>query len=517
MARRVTQLPTRSKRNTTSRDVLLLSNKDTGKNFQIPITEVFPKLNNGSVAGNTGNTATILPSGTSTQLFVGGGSADSTTGVDNNTLVFRGIRVDVAGSATAPSTVNHNNTTCPLQIFSESTSNSAKGNVLLGWDPTNYDLSNFSNTTSGFLSTVNLASNVTGSLPVANGGTGVTSIGKGSVLLATGTDTLGAVTPSGNGKVLITNQTTGVPAWSTLTAGTNVTIAESAGGITINSSIGTISSTLDTSNNSIDIGTGWLSGDGTNEGININASGKVFIGSGTPGSYFTNDLNVNSSISLGSQTGSDQSISMKPTTSGSTANLTISGSDASGTGLNGGRTTIEAGDGDTNGSGGGLYLKAGRKAGTGTEGNIYLQTGSATSLQIDENNDVTVNSGSLIITSATEGIVHTGSGTVTQATDHTTGVTLNATSGVITLAGVALNAAAEADFTVTNSTVQTDSVILLTVQSPVASTAVDNATLSAQTNDIRNGSFKIRLSNPGAANTSTTAHKIHFLIINNSV
>ena len=50
----------------------------------------------------------------------------------------------------------------------------------------------------------------------------------------------------------------------------------------IASSIGTISSTLDTSNNNIDLGTGWLSGDGTAEGINIDSTGKVFIGDSNP-------------------------------------------------------------------------------------------------------------------------------------------------------------------------------------------------------------------------------------------
>ena len=84
------------------------------------------------------------------------------------------------------------------------------------------------------------------------------------------------------------------------------------------------------------------------------------------------------------------------------------------------------------------------------------------------------------------------------------------------MAGVALAAGAEADFAVTNSTVQTDSVILLTVQSPAAASATDNATLIAQLDAVANGSFNIRLTNPGAATTSTNAHKIHFLVINNS-
>jgi len=107
-------------------------------------------------------------------------------------------------------------------------------------------------------------------------------------------------------------------------------------------------------------------------------------------------------------------------------------------------------------------------------------------------------------------------GSVTQATNKGTGVTLNTTSGVITLAGVALSAAAEADFAVTNSTVQADSVILLTVQSSAAASATDNATLCAQLDEVNAGSFNVRLTNPGAGNVDTNAHKIHFLVINNS-
>ena len=142
--------------------------------------------------------------------------------------------------------------------------------------------------------------------------------------------------------------------------------------------------------------------------------------------------------------------------------------------------------------------------------------GSATQgLTLDAASDVTVNAGSLIITGAAEGIVHTNSGTVTQATDHTTGVTLNTTSGVITLAAVALAATTNAEFTVTNSTVQADSVILLTIQDE---NTTNNAQLAVATHTIAGGSFKISIVNPHSSGaTSTTASKIHFLVINNSV
>ena len=76
--------------------------------------------------------------------------------------------------------------------------------------------------------------------------------------------------------------------------------------------------------------------------------------------------------------------------------------------------------------------------------------------------DVTVG-GNLIITDATDGIKHTNSGTVTQGTSITTGVTLNASSGVITMHATAIAADENIEFTVTNSVVQADSVILMTM------------------------------------------------------
>ena len=124
----------------------------------------------------------------------------------------------------------------------------------------------------------------------------------------------------------------------------------------------------------------------------------------------------------------------------------------------------------------------------------------------------TITSGDLIISNGAKGIVHTGSGTVTQATNHTGGVEINKTSGVIQLAAVALNAATNAEFTVTNSTVDSDSIILVSMQDE---NTTDNAQLTCATHTIGSGSFKITLHNPAATGaTSATASKIHFLVIN---
>ena len=79
---------------------------------------------------------------------------------------------------------------------------------------------------------VDLAAEVTGTLPVANGGTGATSLTDGGVLLGSGT---GAITATGvlaNGQLLIGDGTSD-PTVATLTEGSNITITEGAGSITI--------------------------------------------------------------------------------------------------------------------------------------------------------------------------------------------------------------------------------------------------------------------------------------------
>ena len=504
MALRARDLGKKTKSSTTTNEVLIVQNTDTNQASQFPLNDVFPMLQDGGTTSGSKTLGSALGTGATTPLFVGGGFGSSITGSDKNTLIFKGVR--------------SNDTV--IEIKNETLSaDPTRGNLVIDFNQSLLDLDACDNSTSAFLkqATLSNSNHVTGTLPVANGGTNATALLDKAVLVsqASGTDTLRSLAMSTNGQLLIGG--TSGPAVSTLTAGTNVTITNADGRITIAAALSTLSSTLDTANNNIDLGSGWLSGDGSNEGIQLDTSGKVFIGGGTPTSYFTNGVNIADSISLGSSTGSNQNIAMKPTTSGATAALSITGSNADGTSNAGGRVTIAAGDGDTNGNGGDLYLDGGRKAGSGTEGDVILRTGGTTALTVDENQDVNVNSGSLVIDTATEGIVHKGSGTIAQSTNHSTGVTVNSTSGVITLAGVALAAGAEAEFTVTNSTAQIDSIILLTVQSPAASVATDNATLVAHVSAVANGSFNIRLTNPGQGNTTTNAHKINFLIINNSV
>ena len=128
--------------------------------------------------------------------------------------------------------------------------------------------------------------------------------------------------------------------------------------------------------------------------------------------------------------------------------------------------------------------------------------------------DITATAGNVVVTGATKGIIHTNSGTITQGTSATTAVEINTTSGVITTYAAALAATTNVEFTVTNSTVQADSVVLVTMQDE---NTEDNKQLACAIHTVAAGSFIISIVNPhSATSTSATSSKIHFLVINNS-
>tara|TARA_R110001632_G_scaffold26172_1_gene70940 strand:+ start:700 stop:2127 length:1428 start_codon:yes stop_codon:yes gene_type:complete len=414
---------------------------------------------------------------------------------NKNQLNFKGIKSGDAGLLTV-STASNNIVITPLE--------------------SGIDLSLCNNTNSLFNSGVDFTATVTGENSVINGGTGLSTIAKGAILYASGTDTIKATPALTNGQLFIGNATTGIPSLATLTGGDNVTISNTAGSISIAASLATMSAVLDMANYGIDLGTGWLSGNGTAEGININSDGKVFVGEDTPTAAFVDTLNIKGGIRFTN----NSAPTIKPTaTTGSNVGMAVtieSGGSASGAA---GNLNLTAGTASGDAAGGTVNITAGRDTSGSSDGYVCLKTytgGTATAgLTVSsEGQNVTVDTGNLVITQASKGIIHSGSGTVTQATDHTTGVTMNTTSGVIQLAAVALAAATNAEFTVTNSTVQADSVILITMQDE---NTVNNAQLSCAIHTVVGGSFKVSIFNAAATGaTSTTASKIHFLVINNS-
>lgn len=103
----------------------------------------------------------------------------------------------------------------------------------------------------------------------------------------------------------------------------------------------------------------------------------------------------------------------------------------------------------------------------------------------------------------------TGAGsTVTQITNRSTGVTINALCGTITTDTTSLAAAAEATFTVTNSSVAINDVIILNARSGQANAGGVTLTVSA----VAAGSFDITVGNTNAS-AETGAIIINFAVI----
>jgi len=470
-------LTTLAKTTVASTDYLLVTNNSSRLSKKLSVETLFPSL-----------------------VTAGSGSESLFASITNkNQLNLKGIKSGDTGLLTVATTSN---------------------NIVLTALEAGIDLSLCNNTTSGFTNGVDFTGIVTGENSVANGGTGLSTIAKGALLYANTTDNIAATTAmSTNGQLLIGNATNGYPSVATLTAGSsNLTIVNGAGTITLDANLSTLSAHLvaSTYNINLDYATGqsWVSGDGTNEGIAVDAAGKVFMGQSTPTAFYQDSLNIIGGIRFANTSAP----TLKPNDSGDGvvgANVTVQGGTS--TNSQAGHLYLNAGLGGS-GTAGSVVVTAGKSA-SGTDGDIQLKTYSGSSSVAGltvaaEGQNVTVDTGNLVITGAGKGIVHTGSGTVTQASNHATGVTINATSGVITLAAVALAATTNAEFTVTNSTVQADSVILVTMQDE---NTTDNKQLACAIHTVAGGSFIISIINPHSATaTSATASKIHFLVINNS-
>lgn len=104
-------------------------------------------------------------------------------------------------------------------------------------------------------------------------------------------------------------------------------------------------------------------------------------------------------------------------------------------------------------------------------------------------------------------LVTTNFGTVTQATSKSTGVTLDAAAGQITMNNASLAAAAEVSFTVTNSKVKSTDTVNLNIKSGATAGAY-----SAFVDAVADGSFQISVTNQSAGALGE-AIVINFVVI----
>jgi len=312
----------------------------TAANYKLLIQDLFPAMN--------------TLGATSESLFV--------NVTNKNTLNFKGIK-SLDSLLTVATTSN---------------------NITLQVNPGNINLDDCDNSVSQFITgPIDLTSAITGALQAINGGTGLTTLTANSLFIGNGTSALTALGVANNGQIPI-GRTGLSPVLANITAGTNVTVTNGSGSITIAASLTTLTANLNGAGYNI-YGLGWLSGDGQNEGIAINSAGKVFIGSSTPSAFYTYDLNVNNSIALN---GSNiQYISMGSSATPSTLLLQGTTSTSASTG---GTVIITAGTGSAIAGGGIAYLSGGDAAGTFGGGGVVL-TGGATATGIGGN--ITLNGG----------------------------------------------------------------------------------------------------------------------------
>lgn len=105
-----------------------------------------------------------------------------------------------------------------------------------------------------------------------------------------------------------------------------------------------------------------------------------------------------------------------------------------------------------------------------------------------------------------------GDGTVTQGTSVTTGVTLNASSGVITTFSQSAAAGATSTFTVTNSCCLSTSVVVVSVGN-YAGTFGTNGFPLVTVSAVSAGSFAVTVVNAAPTNALSGALKIHFAVL----
>lgn len=105
-------------------------------------------------------------------------------------------------------------------------------------------------------------------------------------------------------------------------------------------------------------------------------------------------------------------------------------------------------------------------------------------------------------------LVRQGQGAVTQITNITTGVTLNALSGEITTVSQTVAAAGEADFVVTNNKVAATDVVVACIKTHTSAGAFLVAVAA-----VAAGQFTLRLSNLHASAAGDNVLKISFYVL----
>ena len=199
-------------------------------------------------------------------------------------------------------------------------------------------LNGFLKATAGAISTslINLTTDVTGTLPVANGGTGWGSVASGSLLYGNGSSALATTSAGVAGQVLALLN--GIPTWTsttTFTGGTGISTAYSNGQVTVtNTGVTSLAQTYGTNQTgAVSLATSSASFNGLTFGQNITNTGSTFTftptvsgtlgvaGGGTGANSFTT-----SQLLYGAGSGALQSVATSSVSNGT--GISISGNAA---------------------------------------------------------------------------------------------------------------------------------------------------------------------------------------------
>ena len=367
----ITSLSTLSKTNVDSNEFLLVANSSTKSARKFQLQSLFPAVSTGGSSSETIYTSATL--------------------TNKNQIVFKGIK---SGD---------------IDLLTVATSSD---NIVLTVLEAGIDLSLCNNTTSGFLTSVDFTGTITGACGVTNGGTGLSTISKGQLLYASADDVIAATTAmSTDGQLLIGNTANGYPSVATLTAGSNMTITNGGGSITLAASLSSLAGNLDTGSFNIDLNTNYISDDGSDRGIYVHTNGKTILndsGSTLTTGKATGQLNIQGStataITIGNTAAYQSTYTILTTTSASGtagATLAVNAGTAGGGNMDGGDLRLSAGTATGAGNGGDVSLAAGDAA-SGDAGNVLLRTYTSggsitTALTVDTNQDISVETGNLFV------------------------------------------------------------------------------------------------------------------------
>jgi hypothetical protein len=169
---------------------------------------------------NTVSKTWIIENATSgSQIITIKQGSGATVDVANGSKVM--VVTDGAGAGAA--VLNANPTEVGGTVTSVGGTGTVNGITLTGTVTSSGNL-----TLGGTLANVDLTSQITGTLPVANGGTGATTITANNVVLGNGTSAVQTVAPGTSGNILTSNGTTWqstAPAASGISAGLSIALA----------------------------------------------------------------------------------------------------------------------------------------------------------------------------------------------------------------------------------------------------------------------------------------------------